>query len=362
MKTVVESESSSARIPLFSEVFESNTPSQNRTAEAVTRSKGGKRLPRFVAGNEPFAFMGEEIVMSKDASSDSQRSGLPLPIQILLWPFTFLGKTLYEHWLSYLIGRVVRDEYRVYSIRFVWYGDSVYLHPMIWGSLILFFISKSGLLGAGWPLLIWYLMLGICFFTVIYNFDIFKAGILVVSIVAVVGLAYIATSEWAWNPLGWIRSYVVDLEVRVSDGFYIASAWVFAILISAEVIWAWLFNRVELDESYVYERRFLKSTTREPIFARGLKRETKDLLELLILGAADIQHRTKSGVKRYKNVPGASLGLGKAIDSMLDHRRPGEHEARQQLDESDQATPDHAFSDLGDHDPGADDGPDDPGH
>jgi two-component system sensor histidine kinase KdpD len=85
------------------------------------------------------------------------------------------------------------------------------------------------------------------------------------------------------------------------------------LLIVAEVVWAWMFNRVELDESYVYEHRFLKSTTREPIFARGLKRETRDLLELLILGAGDIEHRTKTGAKRFKNVPGASLGLGRAI-------------------------------------------------
>ncbi len=44
--------------------------------------------------------------------------------------------------------------------------------------------------------------------------------------------------------------------------------------IAAEVVWAWLFHRVEIDESYVYEHQFLRATTREPIFARGLKRET----------------------------------------------------------------------------------------
>jgi hypothetical protein len=114
-----------------------------------------------------------------------------------------------------------------------------------------------------------------------------------------------------------------------------------------EVSWAWLFNRVELDESYVYERRFMQSTTREPIFARGLKRETKDLLELLIMGAGDITHRTKNGVKRFKNVPGASLGLGRAIDSMLDYRRPEQVKMEGRAhDDADQVMPTDAFPDL----------------
>ncbi len=62
-----------------------------------------------------------------------------------------------------------------------------------------------------------------------------------------------------------------------------------------------------------------------------MKRETKDLLELLILGAADIKHRTRTGYRTFKNVPAASLGLGAAIDSMLDFRRPGEIELDRKL-------------------------------
>ena len=122
----------------------------------------------------------------------------------------------------------------------------------------------------------------------------------------------------------------------------------FAVLIFAEVAWAWLFNRVELDESYVYEHKFMKSTTREPIFARGLKRETRDLLELLILGAGDIEHRTKTGAKRFKNVPGASLGLGRAIDSMLDYRRNEQVdlERKGRRDDDDQAHLTDAIHDL----------------
>ena len=74
----------------------------------------------------------------------------------------------------------------------------------------------------------------------------------------------------------------------------------------------------------MYEHQFLRASTREPIFARGLKRETRDILELLLLGAGDIQHRTRSGYRSFRNVPFASLWLGTAIDSLLDFRRKGE--------------------------------------
>ncbi len=287
----------------------------------------------------------------KETHQKAQQSGLLFVLKIIFWPFTFVWHVLYRNWLSYLIGKVVRDERRVYSIKFIWYGDSVYLHPMTWGSVVLFFVAKSGVVAPGWPLLIWFILLAVCFLTVIYNFDILKAGVLGICVVAVFGLTYISRSEWAWNPLGWVETYVTNLQVTVSDGFYIASAWVFTLVISAEVVWAWLFNRVELDESYCYEHRFLQGTSREPIFARGLKRVTKDLLELLILGAGDIQHRTKNGFKRYKNVPGASLGLGKAIDAMLDYRSSAEsRKASQSRDDSDQVMIDDAFHNMHDDD------------
>jgi hypothetical protein len=247
-----------------------------------------------------------------------------LPLKILAWPFVALSHYLYNHWFSYLIGRVLRDEDRVYSIKFIWYGDSVYLHPLVWGSVVLFFVTESKVFTPGWPLLTWFVLLAICFLTVIYNFDIIKASVLLVCVIAVFGLAYIAHSQWNWNPPRVVAQHILSLEPSVSPGFYIVAAYVFAALIVSEVVWAWLFNRVEIDESYVYEHRALQSTSREPIFARGLTRETKDLLELLILGAADIKHRTRNGQKTFKNVPGASLGLGRAIDSLLDFRRPGE--------------------------------------
>lgn len=74
----------------------------------------------------------------------------------------------------------------------------------------------------------------------------------------------------------------------------------------------------------MYEHQFLRVSTREPIFARGLKRETRDILELLLLGAGDIQHRTRKGYRSFRNVPFASLWLGTVIDSLLDFRRKGE--------------------------------------
>ncbi len=269
-----------------------------------------------------------------EAGSSSTHSETPLwlmPFKILAWPFIALSRYLYEHWISYLIGRVVRDEDRVYSVRFVWYGDSVYLHPMVWGSVILFFVTKSQVFTQGWPLLVWFILLAVCFLTVIYNFDIIKAGVLLVCIVAVFSLAYIANVQWHFNPPRVVAQHIQRLAPTVSPGFYVVVAYLFAVIIAAEVIWAWLFNRVEIDESYVYEHRCMQSTSREPIFARGLTRETKDLLELLILGAADIKHRTRTGQKTFKNVPAASLGLGRALDKLLDFRRPGEIELERKM-------------------------------
>jgi hypothetical protein len=291
--------------------------------------------------------------------NSKSESGTPLwlwPLKIIAWPFVALWRFLYKHWISYLIGRVLRDEHRIYSIKFIWYGDTVYLHPMVWGSLILFFVTKSSVFPPGWPLLAWFILLSVCFLTVMYNFDILKSGVLLVAVIAVSALAYISKLQFDWNPLSWLYVKVQQLNVSVEPGFYVAAAGVFALLICGELAWAWLFNRVEIDESYVYERRFLQGTTREPIFARGLKRETKDLLELLILGAADIQHRTKNGYKRFKNVPGASLGLGTAIDSMLDYRRKGQIALEKgKQDDSDQARLADAFHDL-QEDEGIEDG------
>jgi hypothetical protein len=213
---------------------------------------------------------------------------------------------------------------------------------------VLFFVTKSEVFSPGWPLLVWFVMLAVCFLTVMYNFDILKAAILGIALIAVGGIAFFSTIQWHWNPALYLAHHIKNLEAAVTPGFYVASAYVFLLLIFAEVVWAWMFNRVELDESYVYERRFMKSSSREPIFARSLTRETKDILELLILGAADIQHRTRTGYKRFTNVPGASLGLGTAIDAMLDYRRPGEIELRRQKrGDSDQGRVTDAMRDMG---------------
>ncbi len=265
-----------------------------------------------------------ETPQQKESESSTAVSLLLLPLKIIAWPFLFVGRFLYEHWLSYVLGRAKRDGDRVFSVRFVWYGDSVYLHPMVWGSLVLYVVVKSQVFAPGWSLLVWFILLAVCFLTVIYNFNIVKASVLIVCVIAVLSLAYVSNAEWRWNPLRAVADHIESLDAEVTQGFYIVAAYVFALLIAAEVLWGWLFNRVEIDEAYVYERRFLQSTAREPIFARGLKRETKDLLELVIMGAADITHRTQRGSKVFKNVPGASLGLGVALDQMLDHRRPDE--------------------------------------
>ncbi len=252
------------------------------------------------------------------------KAAILTPLTVIFWPLAKVWNGFYNHFLSYLIGRVVRDRDRIYRIRFVWYGDSIYLHPMIWGSLALFGLTAGGVITAGWALLVWFVALFVCYITILYNFDIIRCSILGTGIVAFFGMAHFATVELAWNPLTAVADHVRLLDASVSPGFFVAAAYVFTALISAEVVWAWLFHRVEIDESYVYEHQFMKTSTREPIFARGLKRETRDILELILLGAGDIQHRTRKGYRIFKNVPFASLWLGTAIDSLLDFRRKGE--------------------------------------
>ena len=252
------------------------------------------------------------------------KAAILTPLAVLIWPLAKVWNGFSTHFLSYLIGQVVRDRDRIYRIRFVWYGDSIYLHPMIWGSLALFGLTAGGVLTAGWALLAWFVALFVCYITILYNFDIIRCSILATGIVAFFGLAHFSTVELAWNPLTAVANHVRLLDASVSPGFFVAAAYVFTALISAEVVWAWLFHRVEIDESYVYEHKFMKTSTREPIFARGLKRETRDILELILLGAGDIQHRTRKGYRHFKNVPFASLWLGTAIDSLLDFRRKGE--------------------------------------
>lgn len=289
-------------------------------------------------------------------------------LSALLFPFALFARLLGKVWrwidksfLSYITGRVLKDARRIYSIKFIWYGDSVYLHPLIWGSALLYGLAVAGVSPA-WLLLFWFMALVICFLTIMYNFDIIKAAVLGTGVVALLGAAYFSTVEWSWNPLLAVKNHIAALDAQVSPGFFLVSSYVFTLLIASEVIWAWLFHRVEIDESYVYEHQFLQGTTREPIFARGLKRETKDLLELLLLGAADIQHRTKRGFKRFRNVPFASLWLGSSIDSLLDYRR--ESQVRLETtskDDADQvrisdAFPGADFEDLDDdHDDGFDD-------
>ncbi|MBC8352090.1 MAG: hypothetical protein H8E66_08870 [Planctomycetes bacterium] len=277
------------------------------------------------------------------------RNLLLLPLWLVVWPVVGMWRSFYKHFLAYLSGTKVYDRQRVYSVKFVWYGDSVYLHPMVWGSVLLYLAAMTGVVPTGFLLLAWFAGIAVCYLAIMYNFNVIKSAILGVGLVALFSLAYVATVEFAWNPLTAVAGHIARLEAGVTPGFYIAAAYVFAALIASEVVWAWLFHRVEIDESYVYEHGFLQGSTREPIFARGMKRETKDLLEVLLLGAADIQHRTKNGYKRFKNVPFASLWLGTAIDSLLDHRRKGEVELSSKTDDdAELVRVQDALSELGD--------------
>ena len=365
--------------------------------------------------------------MNKSDSSSSKLHWLKL----LFIPLVWIAKLLDKHFVSFIRGRVLKDETRVYSLRFVWYSDSVYLHPMIWGSLVLWFLAtnavvvesddvaaaatgasqaavaegdtaattpsdsataatsdtspaatddagaeagdtdvsgqtdgetegqpaeaqaeKTGMaawgLKPGWLTMVWFISLGVCYMTTMHNFNVLRVAILIVVVLAVLGGSYYATHELELDLLAGVINHLDSLQATVTPGFYLVSAYFFAGLIVCEVFWAWLFQRVEIDESYVYEFRFLMGTAREPIFARGLRRETKDLLELALMGAADITHRTKNGVKRFPNVPFASLWLGLAFDKMLDYRRTGqiELEKRRQKDQSDQARLQDAMEEI----------------
>ena len=83
-----------------------------------------------------------------------------LPLRILFWPLVKVVGFLDKNFVSYLTGRVLRDESRVYNVKFIWYGESVYLHPMIWGSLIMYALAATNIVAPGWLLLFWFL--GLC--------------------------------------------------------------------------------------------------------------------------------------------------------------------------------------------------------
>jgi hypothetical protein len=62
-------------------------------------------------------------------------------------------RSFYKHFLAYLLGTKIADRRRVYSVKFVWYGDSVYLHPLVWGSVLLYVLALTGVIPAGFLLL-----------------------------------------------------------------------------------------------------------------------------------------------------------------------------------------------------------------
>jgi len=216
--------------------------------------------------------MTKSVQAVRSLSRSFVRGAFLYPLWLLTWPFIQFAKALYRHFLAYLIGTTVRDKRRVYSVKFVWYGDSVYLHPMVWGSLLLSLVALSDLVPAGFVLLAWFVGLFVCFMTIMYNFNVIRSAVLAIGLIAFFGSAYFATVELSWNPLVALAGHIQALEARVSPGFYVAAAYLFAALITSELVWAWLFHRVEIDESYIYEHGFLQGSTREPIFARGMKR------------------------------------------------------------------------------------------
>ena len=119
-----------------------------------------------------------------------------LPLSIVFWPLRKAWEAVDRHFLSYLLGRVVRDRRHIYSNRFIWYGDSVYLHPMIWGSLLLSVLTVAGILSTGWALCVWFAALFVCYVKILYNLDILRCGVPGIGIVAFFGMAHVSMVEF----------------------------------------------------------------------------------------------------------------------------------------------------------------------
>ena len=225
--------------------------------------------------------------MNKSAASTSSWWRL---LRLLLLPLLLVGKFLDKHFVSFIRGRVLRGEDRVYSLRFVWYSDSVYLHPMIWGSLVLYFVATQAVvtvanpvaetarveataadgaptdaqsatppangddaaiddaaiddaaidaqpaaidqagssgLSLGWLTMVWFLGLGVCYLTTMHNFNVLRTGILLICVCAMLGGSYFATHEFEIDFVAGVIAHMDSLGATVTPGFYIVSAYFF---------------------------------------------------------------------------------------------------------------------------------------
>lgn len=230
-----------------------------------------------------------------------------------------------DRYLSFVRGQVTRDTYgKAVHVRFCHYSPIVYLHPLVWASLLLGCFATAGATPE-WLILIWFLLVLVVTMTALEDIDIFRAVSLGLLILVVLLAAWVSTLKFAWNPLATVADVFRSLHVAVTPGFYFAVAMGSGAVVAGPLIYAWLYNRVEIDRAYVMEYRFLKGVTREQIYARAVRRDPKDLGEVLLLGAADIVVNTRSGhVYRYANVPGAAAWLARAFDTVLDVQQPGE--------------------------------------
>ena len=104
-----------------------------------------------------------------------------------------------------------------------------------------------------------------------------------------------------------------------TSGFFLMSALFWTIIVIPTVIECWLNRRIELDSKYVQERRFMRSTARYPLFARKVQREVSDMLEWVLLGAADVHIAVQGGARLYRNVPGAGRRLSRPLDDVVDY-------------------------------------------
>ena len=132
---------------------------------------------------------------------------------------------------------------------------------------------------------------------------------LVASIAGIVAFSYVSSKEFGVDFLAEVGSFLKSLNAEATSGFFLMSGFVWTAIVIPTVVEAWLNRRIELDNKYVQERRFMRSTARYPLFARKVERDVSDMIEWALLGAADVNIAVHGGVRLYKNVPGAGRRL-----------------------------------------------------
>ena len=239
----------------------------------------------------------------------------------ICWPI----RVWWQHFGSYIFGSMCRtkDSRKVYEVRFCHYGDTVYFLPMVLGSFVLALIRWLTPASPEVLMFVWWGLFAFSLITITQDLNIWKMVVVALLIVGAWALSYVSMHEIGWDFLVSLGNCLRALNATASAGFFTMGGLVFTVIVAPTLIVAWLNHRVKIDYKYVYEFRFMRKTSRLPIFARGVERDISDLGEWIVMGAADIRARTERGTRNYQNVPGAGRRLAEALDSVLDYKPPG---------------------------------------